>query len=63
MLPTDWVFRHCVSKDRVKCSMKARCPECKKEIEDIINIDEVLNKRIAELENFLRMSRKKNSPA
>ena len=51
MLPTDWVSRHCVSKEKVKCSLKEKCAECKKEIDTINKIDVMFKKIFLEHKN------------
>lgn len=51
MLPTDWVSRHCVSKEKVKCSLEEKCAECKKEIDAINKIDVMFKKIFLEHKN------------
>lgn len=55
MLPTDWVARYCVSKEKVKCSLNDKCSECKKEIEQLNNIDNMFKQ--------LKISVDPNAPA
>ena len=52
MLPTDYVFQHCVA-ELSNCSKNAKCDQCKKEMKSLDEIDKETISRIEEIKSRL----------